>query len=299
MRPILLLAAVVGFASPAHAITIDGQLDAAYGSALCVQTTQTNFGDSQLGLVTHAAGSEWDAGYGAISQGTLYLLLAGNLGGYYLGSEMHPAHRVYLFLDSTPGGENPVRADAPQGWFGLPASLAGMTFDTDFVPDHFFEGWIYDLEYVLHLDYAELPTDGGGAAYLVGYAAPGGPGTLTGGTNPYGILAACDNSNTVGVTAGCDAGSGAGVTRGLELAIPLAAIGDPAGCVKVLAMGYSEDLGIMNQVLGPVPPGVCALGKTFAAIALRNLAGDQFFTVCPGATPVRHLSWGSLKVTYR
>lgn len=299
MRPILAAVLLAVFACPAHAVTIDGQLDAAYGDPLSVQTTQTNFGDSQLGLVTHAGGSEWDAGYGVIDDGVLYLFLAGNLGGYYLGSEMHPAHRVYLFLDSTPGGENPVRADAPQGWFGLPAALAGMTFDTDFVPDYFFEGWIYNLEYVLHLDYAEMPTDGGGAAYLVGYATPGGPGTLTGGTNPYGILAACDNSNTAGVTAGCDAGSGAGVTRGLELAIPLAAIGNPTACVKVLAFGYSEDQGVMNQVLGPVPPGVCALGKDFAAIDFRNLAGDQFFTICPDATPVRATTWGGLKVTYR
>jgi hypothetical protein len=174
-----------------------------------------------------------------------------------------------------------------------------LTFDTEFVPDYFFEAWVYNLEYVLHVDYAELPTTGGGAAYLLGYADPGGPGTLTGGTNPYGILAACDNSNTAGVTAGCDAASGAGVTRGVELAIPMAAIGNPTGCVKVLAFGYSEDLGIMNQMLGPLPPGICALGSNYPAIDLRNYAGDQFFTICPGITPARTTTWGSLKATYR
>ena len=299
MRSILLLAALVGFAFPADAITVDGQLDAAYGSALSVQTTQTNFGDSPLGLVTYAGGSEWDAGYGVIREGTLHLFLAGNLGGYYLGFEAHPADRLYLFLDSAPGGENPLRADAPSGWSGLPATLAGMTFDTEFVPDHFFQSRIYNMPYELNVDYAELPTAGGGADYFLGAAGPGGPGTLTGGTNPYGILAACDNSNVGGVTAGCDAASGEGVTRGIEMAIPLAAIGNPTGCVKVLAVGSRDGAPIMNQTLGPVPPGTCTLGSDFAAIDFGSLAGEQYFTICPDDVPARSRTWGSLKVAYR
>jgi hypothetical protein len=158
---------------------------------------------------------------------------------------------------------------------------------------------VYTQAYVLHVDYAEMPAGGGGAAYFLGYADPGGPGTLNGGTNPFGIRAACDNSNVAGVDAGCDAGAGTGATRGVELAIPLAAIGSPTGCVKVLALFYSEiQLQFANQTLGPLPAGVCTLGPTASAIDFRTFAGDQYFTLCPGV-PVRTTTWGSLKSAYR
>src|SRR3954470_4992779 len=55
---------------------VDGTVDAEYGTAISVQTTQTNFGDaSPPGSL---GGSELDAAYGKIVGGRLYLMLNGN-----------------------------------------------------------------------------------------------------------------------------------------------------------------------------------------------------------------------------
>ncbi len=128
---------------------------------------------------------------------------------------------------------------------------------------------------------------------------PGAPGTLSGGTNPFGIQATIDNSNTGGVPAGCLAGTGGGVGTGVELAIPLAAIGNPGDCLTVSAIAFNPATSTTNnQVLGPVPPGTCSLGAP-SAVNLASIPGDQFFSFCPGATPVRRSTWGWVKAVYR
>lgn len=108
-----------------------------------------------------------------------------------------------------------------------------------------------------------------------------------------------DNSNGAGVTAGCAAGSGSGVTTGVEWAIPLGAIGDPTGCVTVsvfVANAGGSPLG--NQVLGPLPPGTCALGAP-AGVDFSSIPGNQYFTVCPGTTSALSSTWGRIKTIYR
>ncbi len=79
----------------------------------------------------------------------------------------------------------------------------------------------------------------------------------------------------------------------------MAAIGDPAGCVRVLAVGSHDGAPIMNQTLGPLPPGTCTLGSDFAAIDFSRLAGEQFFTICPSDVPALPRTWGSIKAAYR
>jgi hypothetical protein len=284
---VLLFAAAALLAQrPSLAITLDGHLDPEYGPPRSTQTTQTNFQDSQIGQLDLATGSELDQAYGVISNGVLYLFLSGNLGGYYLGSELHPADRLDLFIDSSPGGENPIRNDSPEGFYGQPRSMAGLTFDTGFAPDHWFECYLYNFDpHRLEVQYAELPTDGGGTSYYMGEALPGSAGTLSGGTNPYGVLATIDNANTAGVTAGCAAASGAGPTAGLEMAIPLAALGSSGDCIRVMAVVYSDvALQVTNQTLGPLPVGTCDLGRWYSTVDFRAYAGDQFFSIC--ATPV-------------
>src|SRR5208282_6743267 len=60
-------------------IVVNGTLDAGYGSPLAVQTINTGFGDSTVGDGTSSGGSELDAAYANVSNGTLYLFFAGNL----------------------------------------------------------------------------------------------------------------------------------------------------------------------------------------------------------------------------
>ena len=67
---------VLGLAAlPAWAVpTVDGTRDAEYGSALAVQTVQTQFGDANPNN-----GSELDAAYAVCDAARLYLLLTGNI----------------------------------------------------------------------------------------------------------------------------------------------------------------------------------------------------------------------------
>ena len=127
---------------------------------------------------------------------------------------------------------------------------------------------------------AALPPAGGGASQFLGTTPCGGDGTLSGGTNPFGIQVAVIDSNTAGVTAGCDAASGAGVGTGIEWAIPLAAIGSPTGCIRICAIDACGDHScILNQTLGPMPPGTCGTMRTASPLRARSSS--------PFATPRR------------
>jgi len=291
-----LLAAFVMLAPAAAtaAVVVDGHLDADYGPALSTQTTQTSFVDTNPAFspnpTLYADGSELDAGYGFISNGVLYLFLAGN-NGFCCPTMFSHQEEFDVFIDSKTGGQGTLRADNT----GAPLNaLASLTFDTGFVPDYWVECTVN-----MACAYAELLASGGGVGYDLGFNTAGAPGTLSGGTNPFSILAAVDNSNGAGETQGCGAGSGAGVATGVEWAIPLGAIGDPAGCVTVSVLVSKAGQGVLgNQTLGPLAPGTCALGAA-AGVDLSSLAGAQFFTVCPGVTPTRDATWGRLKTIYR
>ena len=89
------------------------------------------------------------------------------------------------------------------------------------------------------------------------------------------------------------------MTRGVEWAIPLSAIGSPAGPIRVCAFVSSVyNPYLFNQVLGSLPPGTCGLGDP-GAVDFGAFAGDQSFTVPSGATPVRAATWGKVKAAYR
>jgi hypothetical protein len=147
---------------------------------------------------------------------------------------------------------------------------------------------------------AELPAGGGGAGAFLGHTDPGGPGTLAGGVNPNGVRLAIDNSNGAGEVSGCGAGAPGPVVRGIEWEIPLAAIGNPAGPIRVCAFvsGAITNAGLDNQVLGPVPPGTCGLGAP-ASVHFEAIDGAQWFMVGDGPVPVHAASWGRVKVLYR
>ena len=92
MKKVLSLVAIALMATLAFATPIvDGTKDAEYGPAVAVQMVQTSFDDND---------SEWNAGYGRIDAGKLYLMLTGNLQNNF--------NKLEIFIDSKAGGQSIV-----------------------------------------------------------------------------------------------------------------------------------------------------------------------------------------------
>jgi len=270
----------------ASAQVLDGVRDAAYGAPRAVQTVQTGFSDADPN-----GGSELDAAYARIDGGTLRLMLAGNLENNF--------NKLNIFIDSQVGGQNVLQNDAfnggnnPEndGWAG---KYAGFTFDTGFQADYMlilrngnFGGDRFDIDFA---------TIGGGAGafqsagFVFGNSLTGANASAL----PNGIGVAFDRSNTGGVIEGdqaADQAAAAAVTTGIELAIPLAAIGSPAGAFRISAMinGSNHDY-LSNQFLGGLTPpqgnlggdGAGAFNGTVGQIDLNSdvyAAGNQYFVV--------------------
>lgn len=262
--------------------TIDGTRDTIYGAPLVVQDTPTGFGDSNLGQVDYANGSELDAAYAYVdmASSTLYVMLTGNLESNF--------NKLELFFDTKAGGQNHLRGDNANVDFnglnrmGDDGSGNGLTFDAGFEADYWIGITGGGTPYALYANWAELLTSGGGDGYYLGTTGAVSNGTLTGGNNPYGIRVTINNSNTGGVTSSlADPAAAAAVTTGIELAIPFAAIGiDPfiTTSIKVSAFinGAGHDF-LSNQVLGGVG-GLGNLGEP-RDVNFASIAGDQYFTV--------------------
>jgi hypothetical protein len=305
--PRLLFAAVPGLlactALLASAATLDGRLDPDYGAPLSVQASQTLLPDATAGRIGPTNGAELDAAYAFIADNTLHVFIAGNLWceGNAVDYGLHYSV-LQLFLDTGTGGENPVSGFSGYHYVAPPG---GLTFDTGFSPGWWFgcAGLLADpydpsSTYKLRAFTSPLPSPSGGTVVDLGSAGAGGPGSLTGGTNPEGVQLAVDNSNVGGVTHGCDASSGAGVTTGIEWAIPLSAIGNPTGCLRVSALLTWGGSFVVNQVLAPVPPGTCTWSAG-PGVDFAGIAGNQFVQVCPEGVPARTSTWGALKSAYR
>lgn len=271
--PILALAGLSVSASAQ--IIIDGSLDAGYGSAVVVQNTETQFGDSNLGLIDFANGSELDGAFATIRDGKLYLFLSGNLESNY--------NKLEVFIDCKPGGQNLLLNNNPDVDFNGLNRMAGLRFDTGFDADYWISVTGGGVPYTMYANYAELLTTGGGQGYYMGSTGAGSDGTLTGGNNnPYGIKVTINNSNTGGVFGGTGTGSGAGVSTGVEYCIPLAALGGPIGDFKICAFvnGGGHDY-MSNQILSGMSGGGNLGDPSF--VDFNNVFGIQDFTVSMGA----------------
>lgn len=276
----ILACAAAWMTASALAQTIDGTRDAIYGSPLVVQNTPTGFGDSNLGQIDYANGSELDAAYAYVDMmgQTLYLFLAGNLESNF--------NKLEIFFDTVAGGQNRLRGDnAGVDFGGLnrmgdDGSGNGLTFDTGFEADYWIGITGGGSPYALYANWAQLLTSGGGPGDYLGTTGAASDGTLTGGSNPYGIRVTINNSNTGGVTSStADPLAAAAVTTGVELAIPFSAIGvTGATVIKISAFinGSGHDF-LSNQVLGGVG-GLGNLGDP-RYVNFANIDGDQFFTV--------------------
>ncbi len=149
-------------------ISVDGTRDAAYGTALWINTNATSFGDNTTSQVGAGNGSELDALYAVVStkngRRTLHVFLAGNLSNY---------DRFWMLYDVKAGGQNVLRGDnafiddAANNTVGALNNAAGMKFDAAFEPD-FITTYHLGLNakslFTTHFfDGAELLTDGGGS----------------------------------------------------------------------------------------------------------------------------------------
>ncbi|BCW97078.1 MAG: PEP-CTERM sorting domain-containing protein [Fimbriimonadales bacterium] len=260
--------------------TIDGTRDGDYGAPIVVQNTPTGFGDSNLGQVDYANGSELNAAYAYVdmTNQVLYLMLTGNLESNF--------NKLEIFFDTVAGGQNRLRGDNPNVDFnglnrmGDDGSGNGLTFDSGFEADYWIGVTGGGGPYALYANWAQLLTSGGGPGDYLGTTGAASDGTLTGGTNPNNIRITINNSNTAGVTSSAaDPLAAAAVTTGVELAIPFAAIGIGSNTViKISAFinGAGHDF-LSNQVLGGVG-GLGNLGEP-RNVNFANIDGDQYFTV--------------------
>jgi hypothetical protein len=99
-----------------------------------------------------------------------------------------------------------------------------------------------------------------------------------------GVTIGLNNSNVLGVTGG-DASAAATATTGIEIRIPLSALGNPGGPIKISGFinGGGHDF-LSNQVIGGLPVGTGNLGEPRVvnfSDSTGGQLGDQFMTVTP------------------
>jgi hypothetical protein len=302
-------------------ITVDGSYESAYGCPVAVQQISTSFGKNTNTSVLAAGGSELDAAYGLVQNNVLFLLLTGNI--------QDNGNRVMIFFMTGSGGTNVLVSGQPGidnvtslgqtrsvlSWMGPTNNLPpvgagpGLTFDPGFAPNYFMD--VNCSATAVFFSYAQLWPGGTNASgiatngYFLGSNA-GTNGVLSGGTNPLGIQATINNSNTNGVDAGhnstgCytnalgipggETAQALQVTTGIEMAIPLAALGNPTGTVAVCAfVANNTGLQLSDQILSPFgtnDPNFCLLGpgKTTNSwapfLVMSNYPGQHFFNVGP------------------
>ena len=298
----------------AQAPVVDGQLDAAfYGAPVAVQNTPTAFGNATNGHPRFAVqGSELDAAYARVSDGYLFLFIAGNLETYGQGLAWSTGNqnKLDLFVDAIPGGQNSLRGDnadvdggALNNMGHLDPANDGLKFDAGFEAD-FYLTFCNRTEVVPYfsppqveawrgyLFYATLPTAGGGAAQTLGVAQdPSHTGFVTTFTFANGVMLGFNNSNTGGVNGTgspneADTSLAGNVTTGLELAIPVELFAADDGAINdairiVAFVNDSNHRFLSNQVLGPMGQTSGGYGN-LGDPRLFNFSesyspGDQFF----------------------
>jgi len=191
---------------------IDGTKDAAYPLALKLQTTRTGFGDSTDGLTDQANGSELDGAYATIRNGTLFVMLTGNLEsnfnkleffidtGTASGFNQLDSASVFQVIDEQSPGDGALQRMQGNG------TDPGLKFDAAFTADYlitFGAGGAGPGMISHYPNIADLSVAGGPGVYLGSVLTGSGSGVLAGGTNPDNIEVAVNNSNIAGVPAPC------------------------------------------------------------------------------------------------
>lgn len=274
-RSTLILAGIAALAGSAFAQpVIDGNIagDAAYyGQPIAVQNTETQFGDSNLGLSTWANGSELISVYAYRDATHLYVLATGNLETNY--------NKLELFVDCKTGGQNQLTGVQPDADFGALGRMAGtgsgdgLAFDAGFDADYWFGATNGDVgggTYGLFANFGEIGTTNG--QWLGQGPNPGGQLFFS---NDLGCSFYMDNSNALGVLGGTGLACPFPVGTGGEWKIPLSLIGNPAGPIKlcVFINGGGHDY-LSNQIIGGIGGGG-NLGEP-RTVNFANINGDQY-----------------------
>lgn len=239
----------------------------AYGPALAVQTTQTQFGDNL---------SEWNAAYGVISGGRLYLGFTGNVEANF--------NKFEIFIDSKAGGQSVFDSSGNDN----AGAMDGMRFDDGFTADyHVIARRGFSGVNRFDLDFANLQAQsasGYGDLFGNGTVGVGATGT---GVNASPINVAYNNDNVAGVLGGTGAANQAAalaVTTGLELSFDLADLGYTGGPIRVFAFQNNQDHNFASNQLLPgliTPQG--NLGGNGMGGFTGSLNGLNFNTFYPGA----------------
>ncbi|MGI9428361.1 MAG: PEP-CTERM sorting domain-containing protein [Bythopirellula sp.] len=281
MKKILSLAVICLMATPLSAQpVVDGtKAGDPYGPALSVQTIETGFGDNE---------NEWNAAYGSVDAGTLYLMFTGNLQGNF--------NKLEVFIDTVAGGSNVLDTVGNDG----AGAMNGMTLDTRFAPEYhliFRRGNAGSDKF--DVDLASLNSGAGGAGALIIDGGGVGPGSDIFGGSQSGsasgiagtsLAVAYDGSNVAGID-GCDTPADSGcqaadqaaalaVDTGLELSIDLADLGSPAAPIKVMLLQNNDNHDFLsNQTLGGLPVGTGNLGSPASGVDFTAFAGNQYFAI--------------------
>lgn len=254
-------------------VKIDGEKDDSYGSAVAVQTVNTQFGDNA---------SELNAAYAQVQDGKLYLMLTGNIEDNF--------NKLEIFIDSD--DSTGITDYVSAGNDGTDA-LEGMFFDVGFEPDYHLiirrgndnGNDKFDVDFVdLNAGTFNESLD------ILSFGTTGFGKTDTDLVNALPIRVGYNNSNTAGVVGGIDAAVEAdalAVNTGLELCIDLTDLNATGTELKVMAVVASSDHSFLsNQVLAGLPtnlddpgPGTSNLGDPTAVFFDTDIPGDQFFVV--------------------
>jgi hypothetical protein len=221
-RPMMVLSGLLAIAALAHA-QVDGRnIPSKYGAPLASQTNYTGFGDRVDPNQTE--GSELNQLFVKCVNGVLYLAVTGNLEGRPNSNSIH------FYIDT---GRNPNNTfTLTTGCINCSVQgMSGVVFDhkPDYVlsVSHFDDGQGNDN---IYLDLHDVVNNQ--STYLGAVAVGAGEGTVA-----QGVKAGFDNSNLQGVTRDLNnIGNPATATTGLEVAIPLSALGNPQGEIKILAL---------------------------------------------------------------
>lgn len=268
------MALALAIAAASYGQVIDGTKDASYGAAIAVQTINTGFGQANG---SGGAGSELDAVYGQITGGELYLMFTGDLEGNY--------NHLDLFFDTGAAGQNKIT-----GGTSDTNPFTGFTLSSGFYASQFLtvNGGIEDGDNHLYVDQSSYSGGAWADTYLGNHQFTG-AGTLTGGTNADNVQVAINDSN-VAVQTGSQGSAISNtaallaVNTGIEFGIPLAALGSPAGTIKVIAeINGNGDNYLSNQFFTGLPVGTNDLGNP-GNVNLSQY-GNPYFSFKPVPEP--------------
>ncbi|MER3558946.1 MAG: hypothetical protein C4336_05485 [Armatimonadota bacterium] len=249
--------ALMAVVATAQTIAIDGRnIPSEFGSPIASQTNYTGFGDR---LATHNWGSELNQLFVRCVNGVLYIGITGNLEGN--------GNSIHLYIDTGRSTSNTFNLTT--GCINCSVQgMSGVIFEHK--PD-----WAIGINRYddgqgndnIYIDLHDLVNNQ--STYIGAVSVGTGANQPQGGDNTANLRAAFDNANVDGVTSDPNnLGDPATATAGLEMAIPLSALGNPTGTLKILAV-LTGGIPRSPVNLPPIPPDQLERIKPYLRLAER------------------------------